>query len=256
NGSKTRLKNAYNSLVTSKELLKVVRRLCCFHHQNETVSSLFAALAFELDRTYALIVSLLRAQKADSQLEIDLVFSQLKQQGRIQAELETEKKLRRQSERLNAKLGQELADAKASLSKTVEELDDERAAREMLEQMCDEFARGINEDRAEAERMRKKSEKAREEMEKEREMFRLADVLREERVRMKMLEAKHLFEETNAAMDELRNEFRKSGNNSRRPPSPRHEKIVELEMYLRETLPKFRHDEDDSDLHSIELNAD
>ncbi|XP_031270062.1 pentatricopeptide repeat-containing protein At1g12775, mitochondrial-like [Pistacia vera] len=53
----------------------------------------------------------------------------------IAEELEVEKKLRRQTERLNKKLGKELAETKSSLSTTTKELEIEKRAKEILEQV-------------------------------------------------------------------------------------------------------------------------
>ncbi|KAL2239299.1 uncharacterized protein At5g41620 [Sesamum indicum] len=298
-GTKNRLKDVYNGLVTSKELLKVMSRICHLEDQNSTSLSLFSALKFELDRACIHVCKLIQEQKA-SRSEIEVLLKQfeeekmvwkLKEQDRIRSaitsiagELETEKKLRRQTERLNKKLGRELAETKASLSKQAKDLESEKRARQILEQVCDELARGIGEDRAEVEELKKQSAKVREEVEKEREMLQLADVLREERVQMKLLEAKYQFEEKNALVDNLRNELEaylksKTGE-EQADGSPSYDKIKELEKYLRETLPGScqyqdkdkedvvapnkeeegeEEDDDDSaesDLHSIELTVD
>ncbi|KAK4409101.1 hypothetical protein Sango_0491100 [Sesamum angolense] len=267
--------------------------------QNSTSLSLFSALKFELDRACIHVCKLIQEQKVNRS-EIDVMFKhfeeekmvwKLKEQDRIRSaitsiagELETEKKLRRQTERLNKKLGRELAETKASLSKQTKDLESEKRARQILEQVCDELARGIGEDRAEVEELKKQSAKVREEVEKEREMLQLADVLREERVQMKLLEAKYQFEEKNALVDNLRNEleaYLKSKTGEEQPDgSPSYDKIKELEKYLRETLPgscqyqdkdkedvvapnkeeegEEEDDDDsaDSDLHSIELTVD
>uniref|UniRef100_A0A0D3F5H3 Uncharacterized protein n=1 Tax=Oryza barthii TaxID=65489 RepID=A0A0D3F5H3_9ORYZ len=53
----------------------------------------------------------------------------------------------------------------------------------------------------------REAERAQEELEKEREMLRLADELREERVQMKLLEARLQFEEKNAVVEQLRDEL-------------------------------------------------
>ncbi|KAJ4954435.1 hypothetical protein NE237_011218 [Protea cynaroides] len=77
----------------------------------------------------------------------------------------------------------------------------------LMEEVCEALARNIGEDKAEVEELKRESAKVREEVEKEREMLQLADVLCEERVQMKLSEAKFQFEEKNAAVDKLRNEL-------------------------------------------------
>ncbi|KAH7561281.1 hypothetical protein JRO89_XS10G0205200 [Xanthoceras sorbifolium] len=89
---------------------------------------------------------------------------------------------------------------KESLSKATKELESEKRAKEILEQVCDESARGVGE-------LKRQSVEVRDEVEKEREMLQLADVLREKRVQMKLSEAKYHFEETNAAVETPRNEL-------------------------------------------------
>ncbi|TYI80416.1 hypothetical protein E1A91_D05G085900v1 [Gossypium mustelinum] len=199
----------------------------------------------------------------------------------VAEELEVEKKLRRQTERLNKKLGKELADINASLSKATKELKSEKRAKEILEQVCDELAKGMGEDRATAEELKRETAKVREEVEKEREMLHFADVLREERVQMKLSEAKHHFEEKNAVVEKLRNELatylgtKIDGENGN--GSPNLQRIKELEAYLKNinfgNCQAAKKDVDkgevmvngeeceaddsaDSDLHSIELNMD
>ncbi|MFS7908152.1 putative protein BRANCHLESS TRICHOME [Helianthus anomalus] len=69
----------------------------------------------------------------------------------IAGELEVEKKIRRRAESLNKKLRQELAETKASFAKVLKELESEKRAREIMEQVCDELAVDFGEDQAEAE---------------------------------------------------------------------------------------------------------
>lgn len=294
--SKNRIKDVYNSLITSKELLKVMSRVCHLEEQNSTSLSLFSALKFELDRASINVSKFIHEQRKGGEVEILLkqleeekLVWKLKEQDRINSavasivkELETERKMRRQAERLNKKLGRELAETRESLTKVSTELEGEKRSKEIFEQVCDELARGIGEDRAEVEELKRRSAKVCEEVEKEREMLQLADVLREERVQMKLAEAKYQFEEKNAAVDKLRNEleaYMKSKKSEERGDgSPSYDKIKELERYLRQTLPlpyenvvavddrdeeeddddddDEEDDDDDSDLHSIELNMD
>ncbi|XVE59619.1 hypothetical protein DITRI_Ditri05aG0060600 [Diplodiscus trichospermus] len=294
-GIRTRLKDVSNGLATSKELLKVLNRICGLDEQHSSSMSLVSALRVELDRARCQVDQLIREQRSNRD-EIEYLMKHFaeekaawkrKERERIHdaiaciaEELEVEKKLRRQTERLNKKLGKELADTKASLSKATQELDSEKRAKEILEQVCDELARGIGEDRAKAEELKRESAKVREEVEKEREMLHFADVLREERVQMKLSEAKYHFEEKNAVVEKLRNELEaylgtkideENGN-----ASPNLQRIKELEAYLKnidfgsyqaaendvdtgEVADGEEREADDSaesDLHSIELNMD
>ncbi|XP_065629105.1 uncharacterized protein LOC111993924 [Quercus suber] len=294
-GIKSRLKEVSNVLTTSKELVKVLGHVWGIQEQNSSSKSVLSALHAELDQARNQVDQLIREQRSNRN-EIEHImrhFAEEKASWKIKErekihnalaciaeELEVEKKLRRQTERLNKKLGKELANTKSSLSKATKELERETRAKEILEQICNELARGIGEDRAQVEELKRESVKVREEVEKEREMLQLADILREERVQMKLSEAKYHFEEKNAAVEKLRNELeaylRTTVCKENGDGSPKFEKIKELEAYLKKInfgssqIVEKEHDEGevadgeecegddsaDSDLHSIELNMD
>ncbi|KAK8513349.1 hypothetical protein V6N13_002096 [Hibiscus sabdariffa] len=296
-GIEARLKDVRNGLTTSKELLKVLNHVCGLEERHSSTKSLISAMRVELDRARTEVDHLIRDRQSNCN-ETEYLMRHFaeekaawkrKERERIRdaiacvaEELEVEKKLRRQTERLNKKLGKELADTKASLSKATKELESEKTEKEILEKVCDEFAKGIGEDRAKAEELKRETAKAREEVEKEREMLQFADVLREERVQMKLLEAKHHFEEKAAVVEKLRNELESylgtKINEENGNGSPNLQKIKELEAYLKnidigmcqvakEDVNKgdvmvhrgeeFEADDSaDSDLHSIELNMD
>lgn len=294
-GIKTRLKEVSNGLTTSKELVKVLNHVWGIQEQRSSSMSILSALHVELDRAREQVDQLIREQRSNRN-EIDHLMKhfaeekaawKIKEREKIRdaiacvaEELEVEKKLRRQTERLNKKLGKELASTKSSMSKAMKELEREKRGKEILEQICDELARGIGEDKAQVEELKRESVKVREEVEKEREMLQLADVLREERVQMKLSEAKYHFEEKNAAVENLRNELeaylRTKVGKENGDRSPKFEKIKELEAYLKKInfgssqIAEKEHDDgevadgeecegDDSaesDLHSIELNMD
>lgn len=292
-GVRTRLKDVSNALTTSRELLKIIVRIWSHNDPPTSSASLVSALHAELERTRLQVNRLIKEQLSE-QNEINFMVKCFakekaswkgKQQQAIEAaiesiagELDTERKLRRRSESFNKKLGKELADTKAVLLKTVKELESEKRAREILEQVCDELASDIGGDRAEVEVLKRESAKAHEEVEREREMLQLADKLREERVQMKLSEAKHQFEEKNAVVDKLRNQLeaflrpKKTKKKGTRPLTPGNND--EIPTYLSRTNFDFDQndgkeddgevenevdtDEDsgESDLHSIELNMD
>ena len=64
----------------------------------------------------------------------------------VAGELEVERKLMRRLESFNKKLRRDLAETKVSLVKVVKELDCEKRAREIVEQVCDELAGDVGED--------------------------------------------------------------------------------------------------------------
>ncbi|GJN34326.1 hypothetical protein PR202_gb22976 [Eleusine coracana subsp. coracana] len=61
----------------------------------------------------------------------------------LQEELEDEKHLRKHSETLHRKLGKELSEMKSAFVKAVKDLEREKKVNCLLEDLCDEFAKGI-----------------------------------------------------------------------------------------------------------------
>ena len=263
------MKDVKNGLTSSKELLKLLGRIWGLEDQHSYDISLFSALRVELDRTGAQVDQLIQEQRLDHK-EISCLKKRfmeersswkIKEQERIKSavhsimeELESEKKLRRRAERLNKKLGLELANTRATLSKAVKELESERISREIIEKICNEVMRGIGEDKAEVEYLKRQSAKVWEELEKEREMLHIADEWREERVQMKLFEAKVQFEEKNAVVDQLRNELEAIIENNRTKEDSRFWDTGEVKDG--EGQNDDERDSVESDLHSIELNMD
>ncbi|RWW78592.1 hypothetical protein BHE74_00013181 [Ensete ventricosum] len=221
-GSKNCLKDLQNGLVTSKELVKILIRFGGTGKQQTSAISLATALYCQIDQALVQVVQLIQAKNSDHSEKSHLtrqfteekeVWNGEKQEGirvAVQSmieEVKKEKKLRRKAERMNEKLMMEVAQMKASLANAGKELESERRTREMIEQACSEMIRGIGDNKTEVEEMKRESAKIREELQKEREMLQLADEWREERVQMKLSEAKHQFEEKNAAVDQLRFEL-------------------------------------------------
>ncbi|XP_028808298.1 uncharacterized protein At5g41620 [Neltuma alba] len=291
-GVKNRLKEARSGLSTSRKLLKILNQMCLQEPHSSSIPVILA-LGSELDRAYNQIDQLIRDQSSN-QNDIEFLMKRFAEERaawkrrerekvrdaitHVAEELEVEKKLRRQTERLNKKIAEEMANVKASHLKTSKELEREKRAKEILEQICDELAKGIGEDRAQVEELKRESAKVRKEVEKEKEMLQLADVWREERVQMKLSEAKYQFEEKNAVLERLRNELeaflRTKDDEGKDDVSPGFKNIKDLESYWNKTYWGYQtarkeddldvgdgvdHEGDDSadsDLHSIELNMD
>ncbi|KAI3822074.1 hypothetical protein L1987_09655 [Smallanthus sonchifolius] len=92
----------------------------------------------------------------------------------LKAQLEYERKERKRAESLNKKLTKKVLG--------------ERKEREALEKVCEELAGELTSSKSDISRLKM-------EMEEERKMLRVAEVLREERVQMKLSEAKIILEE-------------------------------------------------------------
>ncbi|KAK6146517.1 hypothetical protein DH2020_020386 [Rehmannia glutinosa] len=113
----------------------------------------------------------------------------------LKAELESQRKARKKMENLNKRLARELSE--------------EKKGRETLERVCEELAKEISIDKAHVSRMQK-------EMEEERKMLRTAEVIREERVQMKLAEAKILLEEKLSELEIAKKTTETSSSNGKK----------------------------------------
>ena len=121
----------------------------------------------------------------------------------MKADLDHEKKNRRRLEMINLKLVNELKEAKMSAKQLLQEYETERKARELIEEVCNELAREVEEDKAEIEALKQDSLKLREEVDEERKMLQMAEVWREERVQMKLVDAKLTLDAKYAQLSKL-----------------------------------------------------
>ncbi|KAL4296331.1 hypothetical protein GQ457_12G000520 [Hibiscus cannabinus] len=101
----------------------------------------------------------------------------------LKAEADYERKARKKVESLNKKLAKEVTE--------------ERRGKEALERVCEKLATEVASKKSEIDRMKR-------EFEKERKMLKMAEVLREERVQMKLADAKVLFEEKVKELEEIK----------------------------------------------------
>ncbi|KAK4266935.1 hypothetical protein QN277_023792 [Acacia crassicarpa] len=140
---------------TSKELVKVLNRIWRLEEHHASSMSVVKAQKMELDLSRARIKELLREKQGMEDLakritEDKLVRKNMKELDKINAafrsvkeQLEDERRLRKHSESLHRKLARELSQMKSSFSASLKELERERKARILLENLCDEFAKGI-----------------------------------------------------------------------------------------------------------------
>lgn len=116
------------------------------------------------------------------QEKLRLAFMQLRE------EMEEERNASRVLKMQNKKLTKDLTHANIAAADACEELDRERKARELLEEVCNELAREIGEDKAEVEQLKQEQAESRERLEEELRMMRMAAAWRGERVRSKLSE--------------------------------------------------------------------
>ncbi|XP_058072480.1 uncharacterized protein LOC131221293 isoform X2 [Magnolia sinica] len=113
----------------------------------------------------------------------------------VKNDLNKERKICERMEILNNKLVGDIAEAKLCAKRFLQDYEKEKKAREILDEVCDELANEIGEDKAEVEALKRESLAICEEVEEERKMLQMAEVWREERVQMKLIEAKLALEE-------------------------------------------------------------
>ncbi|KAK2644477.1 hypothetical protein Ddye_019672 [Dipteronia dyeriana] len=122
-------------------------------------------------------------------------------------ELSKERKIRKKIEILNSKLVKKLADGESATKKLAEDYEKEKKGRELMEEVCNELAKKIGEDKVELDALNREAMKIREEVEEERRMLQLAEVWREERVHMKLVDAKlaleHKYRQLNKLVTDL-----------------------------------------------------
>ncbi|CAH8315989.1 unnamed protein product [Eruca vesicaria subsp. sativa] len=234
NSVKTRFKNISECLTTSKELVKVLKRIGHLGDDHKTASTrLITALLCELDRARSSLKHLMSEFDTREEETRRLI-------EKLQEEAVAERKLRLRTEKTNKRLVIELAEAKEKERKMKEEMEREKRAKDVLEEVCDELARGIGDDQKE--------------MEKEREMMHIADVLREERVQMKLTEARHEFEEKHAAVERLKEELRRVVDGQEGKGSSDIRRVLEIVDGSDDD--DDDDGDDDDDLKSIELNME
>ncbi|KAK9689188.1 hypothetical protein RND81_09G041900 [Saponaria officinalis] len=127
----------------------------------------------------------------------------------IKGDLTRERKNRQRLEIVNSKLVNELAEVKSTAKRCMQDYEKERKARVLIEEVCDELAKEIGEDKAEVDSLKKECMKIREEVDDERKMLQMAEVWREERVQMKLVDAKVALDQKYSQMNYLVEELEK-----------------------------------------------
>ncbi|XP_062194980.1 uncharacterized protein LOC133898334 [Phragmites australis] len=164
-----------------------------------------AALQMELHQARDK-VSELEAERLSAKKQLDHLFKKLSEekaawQNRehkkvrailedMKADLEHEKKNRRQLETINFKLVDELKEVKMAAKQLLQEYDNEQKTRELTEEVCNKLVREIEEHKSEIEALKQDSLKLRGEVDEDRKLLQMAEVWREERVQMKLVDAK------------------------------------------------------------------
>lgn len=207
---------------TSGELLKVFNQIRMLEAEHNSSLNLTTALHTQLMQARARVRELelphrLRQRQMEglvSRFSEEKKTWKMKEKERVNAavqavkeELEEERKAKQRLESANRKLMKELTEAQTATSKAVQELERERKARLVMEEVCRELTQETGAEKAEAEEQKRQAQQAREALEEERRMLQTAEVWREERVQMKLGEARLALETKSAALDAMRIEL-------------------------------------------------
>lgn len=181
-------------------------------------NSVVTVLLEELLRAQRSINKLKAAQKSSRKkveqflqnLEEEKVFWKHRESKKIEAMLDDlkdklarERRSRERMEVLNTKLVHELALANQCAKQFLSNYEKEKKERELTEEVCNELAKQIGEDKAKLEELKKDSMKICEEVEEERKMMQMAELWREERVQMKLADARLVLEDKYNQMVQL-----------------------------------------------------
>ncbi|KAF3788238.1 Uncharacterized protein EJ110_NYTH21390 [Nymphaea thermarum] len=195
---------------TSDEIYRCYSQLKFLGEQHEQTSSVVAILQSELELARRRIHEL-EVERRSSKKKLDHFLKKLAEEKAawrsrehekirlvidgVKGDLHRERKHRQRLEIMNTKLVNELAEAKLTARRCLHDYEKERKARELIEEVCDELAKEIGEDKAEVEVLKRETMRMREEVEEERKMLQMAEVWREERVQMKLVDAKLTLED-------------------------------------------------------------
>lgn len=151
-GLESKIGNSRFNLQTSKEFVTILNRIWALEEEHTSNISLVNSMKRELDQSHMRIKVLLRQKNKEQEIAKATIKS-------TREELEDEKKLRKQSESLHKKLARELLDTKTSFADTLKEYEREKKARFLLENLCDEFSKGIRGYEQQVRQIKQKPEK-------------------------------------------------------------------------------------------------
>ncbi|URD90651.1 hypothetical protein MUK42_26800 [Musa troglodytarum] len=195
----------------------VIEDICqCYGHlkllEDQQVNgiSVMSALQLELDWARSYIIEL-ESKRRSAKKKLNHFLKSLAEQKAswrnreheqvcsiieaVKCNLSKERKNRKWLEVVNAKLVDELAEAKLLAKRYLLDFEEERKVCELMEEVHDELAKEIGEGKAEVEALKRESVKLQEEMDEEQRMLQMAEAWREERVQMKLVDARLMLEE-------------------------------------------------------------
>ncbi|PUZ60519.1 hypothetical protein GQ55_4G136200 [Panicum hallii var. hallii] len=283
-----RFRKAGNDLKTSTELLKVLNRIWSLEEQHAADVSAMKGLKRELHHAQACIQELMQERQRyhheiDSlarQVTEDKMARRNKDQEKIKAalrsvqeELEDERRLRKHSETLHRKLGKELSEMKSAFCKAVKALEKEKKTTCLLEDLCDEFAKGIRNYEEEV-RMLKQKHVKEYEHKFDKSVVHISEAWLDERMQMQKTDTREdlsgktsIIERLSSEIESFLHHAKRFGNskndnlniiNEKRDASFCRQSLESVHLNGATSAPRLAEDDDGSsiasDLHCFELN--
>uniref|UniRef100_J3LBJ0 Intracellular protein transport protein USO1-like n=1 Tax=Oryza brachyantha TaxID=4533 RepID=J3LBJ0_ORYBR len=281
---KGRFSGAGYNLKTPTELLKVLNRIWSLEEQHTADMSVINGLKLELQQAQEHIQELMHERRGYRhdvaslvrQLSEDKFFQKNKDKGKIAAdirslqdELEDEKRLRRHSEGLHRKYGKELSEIKLAFVKAVKDLEKEKKAKSLLEDLCDQFAMGIRDYEEEVRALKQRHVNYEYQFDKS--ALHISEAWLDERMQMQNTDIEEDLLKKSTITERLTSEIEaflakksvSSKNNdkymhSRRDASLRRQSLESVHFNGATSAPRLAEEDDDdsvaSDLHCFELN--
>ncbi|KAJ1414677.1 hypothetical protein SESBI_18616 [Sesbania bispinosa] len=218
-GFKGRIGESSCNPKTSKELVKVFNRICCLEEQYVSNIAAAKALKMELDHSQAQVKELLQEKQMNKQemkslmkqMTEDKLVRKNKEHDKIKAavqsvkeEIEDERRLRKHSESLHRRLARELSEVKSSFCGSLKDLERERKARILLENLCDDFAKGIRDYEHEVRSLMQNGEKGQVKGDSlDKLILHISEAWLDERKQMKLVQAGNDLPEKDSIVDKL-----------------------------------------------------
>ncbi|EAZ37152.1 uncharacterized protein At5g41620 [Oryza sativa Japonica Group] len=284
---RARFREAGSQLKTSTELLKVLNRIWSLEEQHAADVLAMKGLKSELQHAHARVQELLQERRRyhyeiDSlvrQVSEDKMTQKSKDQEKVKAalrslqeEIEDERHLRKHSESLHRKLKKELSEMKSAFVKAVKDLEKEKKATHLLENLCDEFAFGIRNYEEEVRLLKQKHIKQYEHK-FDKSVVHISEAWLDERMQMQNADPKATLAERISITERLSSEIH-SFLNTRRSSKPKDDKLYisnekqdaslcrqsleSVHLHGATSAPRLAEDDNDnsvaSDLHCFELS--
>ncbi|XP_061363384.1 uncharacterized protein At5g41620-like [Gastrolobium bilobum] len=204
---------------TPRELLKVLNRIWRLEEQHVSNISVVKALKMGLDLSQAQVKELQQKKQMNKQ-EMENLMKQMtdqkpvrknKEHDKIKAavelvkkEIEDERRLRKHSESLHQRLAREISEVKSSFFASLRDLERERKARILLENLCDDFAKGIRDYEHEVRSLMQNAEKSEVKGDSlDKLILHISEAWLDERMQMKLVQAGSDLPERDSIVDKL-----------------------------------------------------